>query len=124
MLVERWEEVAGEEIAPLCYPSRLRKQKNAIALEVVAYHSAFATKIYYHQEPLLMRLRTELGYSKLTRLQIKHGTARETRQWASERLTAERLGKTATGSIQEQEPAANLSVALERMRQAMNAAKD
>ena len=118
-LAANWEAAAGADLAVLCRPVRLRRQKNAVALEVAVRSGAAAMRLQYAQEQLLARLRTHLREPRLTRLLIKQaGAAPEAPRWASRRVTAPQDEEVPAPV---RRPAASLAEALERMRRDMNA---
>ena len=117
-LAERWEEAAGGELAALCRPVRLRRQKNAVTLEVSVRNGAAAMRLQYAQDQLLARLRTHLREPRLTRLAIRQSGAEAAPRWASRRVTAPEAVEAAP---QPRRAATSLGEALERMRADMGA---
>ena len=118
-LAERWEEAAGRDLAALCRPVRLRRQKNAVTLEISVRTGAAAMRLQYAQEQLLTRLRTHLREPRLTRLLIKQsGAAPKAPRWASRVVTAD---ADEAPPPTPRRPARSLTEALERMRADMGA---
>ncbi|MBB4658611.1 hypothetical protein GGQ59_001111 [Parvularcula dongshanensis] len=115
-LAERWAEVAGVDLARLCRPLALKRQKNAVTLEVAVSSGAAAMRVQYAQNQLLARARTALREPRLTRLSIRQAGAQvaEGRNWASRRVTAE-----AEAPSPAPRPARNPAEALERLRAAI-----
>ena len=70
-LAARWHEIAGEEIAKLCWPSRLLRDGSENALEVVTQTGSAATALNYMTPELLRRLALELGPGTVTRITIR-----------------------------------------------------
>lgn len=116
-LAERWEEAAGADLAALCRPMRLKRQKNAVALEVSVPSGAAAMRLQYAQEQLLARLRTYLKEPRLTRLMIRQTGIAEQPRWASRKVTAAPEAATPPPK----RPATSLAEALENLREAMGA---
>ena len=121
-LAERWEAAAGPELARLCRPVRLRRQKNAVTLEVAVRSGAAAMRVQYAQAQLLERVRTHLREPRLTRLAIRQAgaAAAEAPRWASRKVTPE---PDAEAAPPPRRPAASLDEALEALRVAMGAPK-
>ena len=117
-LAERWEEAAGADLARLCRPVRLRRQKNAVTLEVSVRNGAAAMRVQYAQDQLLARLRTQLREPRLTRLRIVQAGGAEPPRWASRKVEAVAPDDAPAPPTR---PAHSLAEALERMRAAMDA---
>ncbi|WP_051881586.1 DUF721 domain-containing protein [Parvularcula oceani] len=119
-LARSWPEVVGPELAKLCRPLRLRRQKNAITLEVAVPNGAAAMRVQYAQNQILSRARTQLRQPKLSRLAILQAGAKasEGRSWASKRVTRDD-GQPAPAP----RPARTAQEALERLRAAIQARK-
>jgi hypothetical protein len=84
-LAAEWAELAGPDLAPLCRPVRVVQQGRVQALEVSVPSGAAGTKLRYHQEALLGRIRHKIGYPRLTKLIIREGAGQ--RSWEKRRMS-------------------------------------
>ncbi|WOI52831.1 DUF721 domain-containing protein [Parvularcula sp. LCG005] len=120
-LVAGWQEIAGEDMAKVCRPVRLKKAGKSHTLVVSVPSGAAAMKVQYSQAAILARASAYLRLPGLKKLVIEQsGTIAKPEakraRWASRTYTASTVPREEPVA---QPPARDLDEALRRLRLSM-----
>lgn len=124
-VIEHWEEIVGKDLATLCRPVRLKRQRKTETLVVSVPSGAAAMKIQYAEKDILARAATHLG-RRVNKLAIEQSGPPATRnrpRWRSTHLGAggpPTTGPGAASSPPAEPPAATLEEALERLHRSVS----
>ncbi len=79
ILAERWNEIAGEDMAALCRPGRIAGRRADRTLEAHVSSGAAAAQLQMRTEELISRVNAYLGPGAVTRIAIRQTASAKAR---------------------------------------------